>query len=339
MRFAYPYALILLLLMPLLLWLRRRRLAPATVAYSSIAPLAIVAPSPWVRLSRYLPALRGLALLLCILALAQPQWGFETTKLRREGIAIDMIVDISKSMSALDLQIDGEARNRLQVVKRAFRSFVQGDAALAGRKGDLIGLVTFARYADSVSPLTLDHGTLLAALSQVEMATLPEDNGTAIGEGIALGVERLRNSATKSRVMILLTDGANNAGFAEPLEAAQIAKALGIRIYTIGAGTQGTAPVEMRMGDGSVVIQNVPVAIDETVLDQIARHTGGRYFRATDGEALQTIYKEIDRLEKTAAVVEHYQQYVDYFPWFLLAALGLLIAEAVLVNTRLRTVP
>jgi Ca-activated chloride channel family protein len=228
----------------------------------------------------------------------------------------------------------------LEVVKEAFRLFILGEGESAGgREGDLIGMVTFARYADGVSPLTLDHDMLLSLLDQVEIVTQPEDNGTSIGEAMALAVERLRENAATSKVMILLTDGSNNAGLTEPLEAAQIAKALGIKIYTIGTGSRGTAPVPMRTHDGRQVVQRMQVSIDEGTLRQIARLTGGKYFRATDSEALKEIYAEIDRLEKTTTVAQHYQQYVDFFPIFLLAGLGLVLLETVLVNTRLRTVP
>ena len=226
------------------------------------------------------------------------------------------------------------------MVKEAFRLFIVGEGDRAGgREGDLIGMVTFARYADGVSPLTLDHDMLLSLLEQVEIVTQPEDNGTSIGEAMALGVERLRENSATSKVMILLTDGSNNAGLTEPLEAAQIAKALGIKIYTIGTGSQGTAGVPMRTHDGRRIVQRMQVLIDERTLRQIATLTGGQYFRATDSEALKEIYAEIDRLEKTTTVAQHYQQYVDFFQFFLLAGLALVLFETVLVNTRLRTVP
>ncbi len=340
MRLVNPLALFLLILVPLLLYLRYRRQQPAVISYPAIQDLRPLPRSFAVWLHRAMPVLRTLAIVLCVVALARPQWGFETTEVRRQGIAIDMVVDASRSMAAQDLQLEGEEKDRLEVVKEAFRLFVRGEGDNAGgREGDLIGMVTFARYADGVSPLTLDHDMLLSLLDQIEIVTLPEDNGTSIGEAIALSVERLRQSKTTSKVMILLTDGSNNAGLTEPVEAAQIAKALGIKIYTIGTGRRGTAPVSMRTHDGRRVVRRMQVSIDERTLRQIAHLTGGQYFRATDSEALKEIYSEIDRLEKTTTVAEHYQQYIDFFPVFLLCGLGLVLLEAVLVNTRLRTVP
>jgi Ca-activated chloride channel family protein len=339
MRLANPAVLLLLLLIPLLLYVRRRRQRPAAIVYPAIQELRALQPSVMTWLRRGLPLLRALVLILCMVALARPQKGLEATKVYSEGIAIVMVVDISGSMAALDLQLDGQPSNRLQVVKQTFRHFVQGKKHLAGRHGDLIGMVTFARYADSLSPLTLDHDTLLALLDQVEIVTLPEEDGTAIGEAVALGVERLRHSTATSRVMILLTDGSNNAGATEPVQAAEIAKALGIKIYTIGTGSRGVAPVPVRTRDGQMVLRQMQVFIDERTLSEIATMTAGKYFRATDSEALEAIYAEIDRLEKTANVAEQYQDYAEYFPLFVLPGLALLLLEVVLINTRLRTIP
>jgi Ca-activated chloride channel family protein len=263
----------------------------------------------------------------------------KASKVYRQGIAIDMIVDVSRSMAMLDFQFDGSQNNRLEVVKQAFRQFVQGGASLAGRDSDLVGMVTFARYADSISPLTLDHQLLLTLLDTIDIVTLPEENGTAIGEAIALGAERLSNSSAASRVMILLTDGANNAGDVEPLQAARIAKALRIKIYTIGVGTGGMATVAVPAHDGRLALRSMPVLIDEPTLNEIATITGGQYFRATDGAALQAIYAEIDRLEKTWHALGHYQQKVEGFPLLLLASLALLVLEVVLANTCCRTIP
>ena len=338
-RLANPYALLLLLLMPLLYFLHWRWQRPAAIAYSSIQELAALSPSWMTRLRRALPVLRAVVLSLCVLALAQPQWGVEATRVHSQGIAIDMVVDVSRSMEAVERQPDGRQSSRLEIVKQAFHAFVQGHQGLPGRHGDLIGMVTFARYTDSVCPLTLDHDLLLALLDQVDIVTLPEENGTAIGEAIALGVERLRQSIATSRVMILLTDGSNNAGDTEPLQAAQIAKALEVKIYTIGAVTASTAAVPGQAGDGQMVHQSLPGLMDEFTLMEIARITGGRYFRATDGAALQAVYSEIDRLEKTPLLAEHYQRYTERFSLPLLLGLGGVLLEIVLVNTCLRTLP
>ena len=339
MRLASPYALLLLLFVPVLLYLCQQQRYSVAVRYSSIADLVALSPSLATRLRWVLPCLRTLALLLCILALARPQHGIEAIKISSEGIAILMAVDISGSMAALDLQVDGRQSSRLDAVKQTFRSFVGGGKNLSGRAGDLIGMVTFARYPDSLCPLTLDHDTLLALLDPVDIVSVPEEDGTAIGEAMAVGVERLKDSTAKSRIMIVLTDGVNNAGETEPLQAAQIAKALGIKIYTIGVGTRGVAMIPVRSPNGQRVLQRMPVDIDERLLTEVATLTGGQYFRATDGATLQAIYAEIDRLEKTTNVTEHYQQYAELFPLFLLPGLGCLVLEMVLVNTRFRKIP
>jgi Ca-activated chloride channel family protein len=337
-QLANPYALVLLLFVPLLWWCQHRQ-RPVAIAYPTVQTWAQVPRSAMARLRRGMPSLRLMVLVLGILALARPQQGLQATKVYSEGIAIVMVVDISGSMSALDLRLHGEPRNRLDVVKHTFRNFVRGADGLGGRDGDLIGMVTFARYADSVSPLTLDHDTLLSLLDEIAIVSQPEEDGTAIGEAIAMGVDRLREATARSRVMILLTDGANNAGEVEPQQAARIAKALGIKIYTIGTGTRGIAPVPVRTRDGRLEMRQMRVFIDEATLKEIASITDGRYFRATDSETLVNIYRDIDRLEKSANVAEQYQQYAERFAWFLLPALALLLLEVILVNTRLRTIP
>lgn len=339
MRLADPQALLLLLLvLPLLWWLGRGQ-APLGIAYPALGQLASLPPSWPARLRRALPWLRVLVLILAIVALARPQWGVEATKIQREGIAIAMVVDVSSSMGALDLQLGDRQANRLDVVKATFRDFVTGDGVQVGRDGDIIGMITFARYADALSPLTLDHDALLGLLDQVEIVALPDEDGTAIGDGMVLGIERLREAPGASKVMILLTDGSHNAGDVEPLQAAQIASALGIKIYTIGAGTRGIALMPTRDRDGSVNYAPAQVFIDEFTLERIANMTGGQYFRATDAAALRSIYGEIDRLEKARHVAESYQSYIDVFPAVIAAGLVLLLLEVLLVNTRLRTVP
>jgi Ca-activated chloride channel family protein len=338
MQFANPYTLILLIFIPLVWW-RQQHQRRVAIAYPTVQTWAGVPSSSMSRLRQAMPYLRLVVLVLGILALARPQQGLQAAKVYSEGIAMVMVVDISGSMSALDLQLHGEPRNRLDVVKHTFRNFVKGTDSLHGRHGDLIGMVTFARYADSVSPLTLDHDTLLSLLDEIAIVSLQEEDGTAIGEAIAMGVDRLRDATAKSRIMILLTDGANNAGETEPQQAARIAKALGIKIYTIGTGTRGIAPVPVRTRDGRLIMRQMRVFIDEDTLKAIASITDGQYFRATDSETLARIYLDIDQLEKSANVAEQYQQYAERFAWFLLPALALLLLEVILVNTRLRTIP
>lgn len=340
MTFADPEYLLLLLLIPPLLWVARRRRRNAAIGFSATEELAGMRPSFAVRMHEALPWLRALVLALAIVALARPQWGVEVTRVKREGIAIAMVIDVSTSMRAIDLRLDDRPSSRLDVVKATFRDFVVGgEGDLDGRDGDTIGMVTFARFADNLIPPTLDHDALVGLLDHVDIVELPLEDGTAIGDAILRGVDMLRDVDSASRVMILLTDGSNNVGEAEPLVAAQIAAAFGIKIYTVGAGTNGTALVPVSGSDGAVEYRETPVTIDEATLARIAQLTGGRYFRATDGEALRAIYAEIDALEKTRNLVERFQLRYEGF-WVVLGlGLLLLVAEIVLVNTRLRTVP
>lgn len=340
MRFADPYALLLLVIPPLLWWWMTRRRHLRGVSYPSTAPLENLPTSLRQRAMIALPLLRMLTLMLLITALARPQWGIEVTRIDREGIAIAMVVDVSTSMSALDLELKGEKTDRLDVVKATLESFVAGDGnGLAGRAGDAIGVITFARYADAISPPTLDHQALLALLEDVRIIEIPDEDGTAIGDALMLGIDRLREIGDAGRVLILLTDGSHNAGEAEPPEAAEIARALGIRVYTIGAGTRGLALMPVSRRDGGVDYMPTQVHIDEFVLKQVADLTGGRYFRATDGDALRDIYAEIDRLEKGTNVINYFQRYQEAFPWVLLAALATLLLEVLLSSTWLRSLP
>jgi Ca-activated chloride channel family protein len=332
--------LLLLALVALLFHMTRRRNRPATVDYPEIADLAAMDPTLMTRLRVALPYMRALALVLCVFALARPQWGQQVTRIYREGIAIVMVVDISSSMGALDLQIGEDQANRLDMVKETFRAFVEGDEeGLGGREGDLIGMVTFARFSDNLSPLTLDHEALLAALEEVAIVTLPEEDGTAIGDAVVMGAELLQRAGAKSKVLIVLTDGSNNSGNAEPVEAAMVAKTFGIKVYTIGTGTRGIAMTPVHQADGSSELVPRQVFIDEHRLTLMATTTGGQYFRATDGKALKEIYAQIDQLEKSTNVAEQYQRYIEGFPFLLLLALTLLLLEGVLVNTRLRALP
>ena len=344
MRFASPEALLLMLPLALLIFWLRRRGQPHAVGFPAVDALAPLRPSIAVRLRQALPWLRALVLALAVVALARPQWGVEATRVHREGIAIAMVIDTSSSMSAIDLQLDDRPSSRLEVVKTTFRDFVDGrvesDASdLGGRDGDAIGMVTFARYADSVSPLTLDYEALLGLLDQVGIVGLPTEDGTAIGDGIVRAIDLLSATGGAGKVIILLTDGSYNAGETEPLVAARIAAAYGIRIYAIGAGSRGSALMPVPAPGGGVDYLKAQVTIDETTLEQIAQLTGGKYFRATDGAALRAIYAEIDRLETAPNVAEHHQRYIELYPLVVALALGLLLLEMLLVNTRLRTVP
>ena len=341
MIFAEPWALLFLLAIPPLFFLlRHRRREPRPLNFAAVGLLEGLRPSLAQRAYRALPLMRLLALTLCIVALARPQAGLEAARIERQGIAIALTIDISSSMAARDLSLDSQTVDRIGVVKETSRMFIEGDGtALDGRDGDLITLVTFARYSDALSPPTLDHSALLAMLADVALVSIPEEDGTAIGDAMVLGIERLRKASGPSKVMILLTDGSNNAGETDPLDAARAAAALGIRIYTIGAGTTGLAPMPLRVRGGGFVMQPAQVYIDEFTLRQIATQTGGRYFRATDAPALREIYTEIDSLERAPYIERRYQRMVEIFAPFLLLALGLIAAEALLINTRLLRIP
>lgn len=352
--------LLLLVLLPLIWWARRSPRRQATLRYSSSGLLTGIRPGLAVRARILLPVLRILAVALIILALARPQKGNEQTRVLSQGIAIQLVVDRSGSMQALDFKIDGEAVDRLTAVRKVVREFVSGGNGLQGREDDLLGLVAFARFADSMSPLTLDHGYLLETLSKVRIASTQDEDGTAIGDAIALGVDRLRSLESerrfqgaqkiKSKIMILLTDGDNNAGDVEPIKAAELAASYGIKIYTIGAGTEGVAPFPGVDIFGQRVIQQMRVSIDEDTLKKIAEVTGGKYFRATDTDSLQHIYTEIDKLEKTKTQEKRYLQYRELatdsislagfkLPPILLTAFALLVLEVVLASTWLRKSP
>lgn len=357
--FAYPWVLLLaLVLVPLVWydWLRRSRRAP--MRYSATDDLLAAASRPTlaVRARILLPILRSLAVLLLIIAVARPQRADELTKITTEGVALELVVDRSSSMSQRDLvDDDGRAYTRLQAVKQVVEGFIEGDGdKLPGRVGDLIGLTVFAGYPDTVCPLTRDHKHLIRALDDVQVPTVKQEDGTAIGDALLLGLERIRNIGRhtpdeqdfkiKSRAIILLTDGEQNAGEFKPLEAAEAAKALGVKIYAIGA-----APTYriIRSPFGNTR-QRVP--IDERSLKQIADITGGEYFRATDASSLASIYAEIDKLERSKVDEQRYYLYEELayqpinigrleLPPPLLVALVLLAVESLLANTRLRRVP
>jgi Ca-activated chloride channel family protein len=347
-----PWALVLLVLLPLVWWRWLSRRTRTSVRYSSVAWLKRHGSGMRVKARQLIPTLRTLAMAILILCLARPQKGNEQTRIFSEGIAIQMVVDRSSSMQAEDFT-DGRRRiNRLEAVKTVFRDFVAGDGELEGRGDDLIGMIAFAGYADSVSPMTLDHDFLLETLEDTEIVERQSEDGTAIGEAVALAVERLRDLGRrkqedesrriKSKIVILLTDGENNKGEIDPAQAAEIAKTFGIKVYTIGAGSTGVS-------QGGFFAPRYP-PVDEATLKQIADATGGRYWRATDTESLRAIYEEIDKLEKSATEEKRYELWSELatervqlgsirVPPPLAIALALLAFEVILSNTILRKVP
>ena len=335
LEFREPLMLLLAVLaIPLFLLARR---SPGRVLFSSLALLPRTVSGWRARLAWLPDALLSLSLLALVVALAGPRLGERVSQVQREGIAIAMVVDTSGSMRALDLSTADRERTRLAAVQDVFESFVLGGGGLPGRPDDAIGLIRFAGFADTAAPLTLDHENLVAAARNLDIATLRNEDGTAIGDALGLAVERLRESPAQSRIAVLLTDGVNNAGVESPQAAAELARSQGVKVYSIGAGTTGIAPVRIPDGRGGSVLRSMPVEIDEVTLNDIAERTGGRYFRADDAEALVDVYAEIDRLERTRITEERSRQYEELYALplaaaLLLAAFGWLGRAAVFVR-------
>ncbi len=329
-RFANPEYLFLLTLIPFLgiYYWRQRLRRSGKMKFSTLRHVKKAPASMRQALYRYAFLLRLTILSLLILGLARPQSGSRQEEIITEGIDIMMVLDVSTSMLAEDFK----PKNRIEAAKAVAEEFIKG------RTNDPIGLVIFAREAFSQCPLTLDYGVLLEILSKVEVA--PEEwNGTAIGNGLATAVARLKESKAKSKVVILLTDGENNAGEVDPITAAQLAHTFDIRVYTIGAGTRGTAMYPFDHPVFGKQYRPIPVEIDEELLQRIAKITGGKYYRATDTNKLREIYREIGELEKTKIEVKEFTKYRELYLFYAGAALALLFMEVVLMNTYLRKLP
>lgn len=330
-RFAYPWLLWALLILPLLwLWLGRRRDA-AAVGYSTLDLLQGLGKKHGGRDGWLSHLLVTLSLACLIAALARPQSGHSYTKIRASGIDILLVLDVSSSMLAEDFSIGGRRASRLAAVKNVTKDFIEE------RENDRMGIYAFAGKPFLVSPMTLDHDWLLQSLDERVQINL-EIDGTAIGTAITSAANRLKDRDSKSRIIVLLTDGTNNAGPIQPLTAAEAAEALGIKIYTIGAGTRGVAlfPVLDRNQNqrkdifGQPQYRRVQVQFDEETLKEMASMTGGEYFRATGTDSLKEIYEKIDELEKTEVEVDQYEQFDEWFhyaliPGGLLALLHLLL--------------
>jgi Ca-activated chloride channel family protein len=328
MRLAHPWLLLLLLLVPLILYRERGRRAAveAALRVPDLEALKRAGTSMRVRLVRLLPALELAALLLCVVILARPQSGIREREVLSEGIDILLALDVSGSMKAMDLK-----PNRLAAAKAVAKEFV------AGRQGDRIGLVVFAAQSFTQCPLTLDYGVLADLITQVDFGVV--DDGTAIGMGIANAANRLKESKAKSKVIILLTDGVNNAGRVDPITAARLAAAVGIRVYTVGAGVEGEAPYPVDdpvFGRRTMMVRST---IDETTLKEIARLTGGEFFRARDENTLKSIYDRISSMEKTTVETREFVRYDELGPVMLLPALILLGLVLLLESTFLMKVP
>lgn len=336
-EFRDPVLLTLALFAPLVFWLSARR--RGSVTFSSLSLLPEARKSLRLRL-RWLPSgLMSIAVVCLAVAIAGPRTGDSTTQVFAEGIAIMLVVDRSGSMDARDFVADDSSVTRLDAVKQVLRQFVLGQDNQRGRPYDLIGLITFGTYADGVSPPTLDHGNLISALDDVTIATERAEAATALGEGLALAVERLRTSDAKSKVVILLTDGVNNAGVIEPAQAAELAVEHDIRVYTVGAGTNGIAPMPVRRPNGTVRLRPMKVEIDEKTLESIAERTGGMYYNARNVQGLEKAYAAIDKLEKVEITEVRYLEYTHHFGWFTLAALLALALSELARGTWLREIP
>lgn len=328
-RFADPQYLLLLSILPLLgyWYLARRRVRkPGSLRYSHIDVVKRSDVSRSGRFRHALFSLRVIALAALIVAFARPQTGVTGENVMTEGIDIVLALDISSSMLAEDLE-----PNRLEAAKQVAKEFVRG------RRNDRIGLVIFAGEAFTQAPLTLDHEVVATLLDELRVGMI--EDGTAIGMGLATAVKRLRNSDAESKVVILLTDGRNNRGEIDPLTAAQMAQAMGTKVYAIGAGTRGMTRVPVTDQFGGRRYVPMRVEIDEDALKETAQLTGGRYFRATDRESLESIYREIDELETTEMEVQHFTRYGELFHYPLTFGLALLVLEIGMGQTILRKLP
>ncbi len=328
--FAHPWFLLLLLIVPAIairLWKRDR---PSTLQYSDLR-LTHNLPQSWKVRFRWLPvALYLLVLVLLVLAVARPQSSHEREIIHGEGVDIILVLDISGSMAALDF----EPENRLEAAKMVINTFIDE------RKYDRIGLVVFAREAFSQCPPTFDYDVLERMLSQIELGTeLGLNDGTAIGMGLAQGVAMLGESEAESRVVILLTDGVNNAGQIDPLTAAQTATALDTKVYTIGMGKPGMVPFPATDFFGRTTTRMIESELDEEVLEKIAQTTGASYFRATDTEGLQLVYEQINQMEKSDIEVQVFIRHKELVGWVLLPALCLLLLGLVMRHTVFRVLP
>jgi Ca-activated chloride channel family protein len=332
MKFASPWFLLLVLVLPLWLWWEQRVARQGGLKFSSVATAQSLS-SFWAALGpALLLLLRGVTLLLVAAALARPQLGRSESKIRTEGIDIVLVLDISNSMHAMDYEKLGQRQSRIDAVKDVVREFIRA------RPNDRIGMVVFGTRAYVASPLTLDHDWLDRNLNRVRIGLV--EGNTAIGAGIGTAVNRLRDTKAKSKVIVLLTDGGENVRNPPALEAAKAAKEFNVRVYTIGAGSQGIAPMPVFDTAGNIVgYQPIRADLDEDLLKQIAVTTGGQYFRAADTKSLRKTYAQIDSMEKQKVEMLAYEEWRELFPWFLAPGLGCLLLAVTLEQTRLRRLP
>ena len=363
MQLYSPWALFLLLFVPVLAYLMLRKKGTAAVRFPSLVDMRNCSLSWRIRSRPMLNAARWICVVLLIMALARPRKGTVLEEISTEGVAIEAVVDRSGSMQT-EMDYFGQKLNRLEVVKKVLAEFIEGDKKeLKGRSSDLVGLITFARYADTKCPLVHSHNVLIEFLKKTNIVTIRSEDGTAIGDALALAAARLRKAEEeiyqrkaqlaspgedvsdanesgfkiKSKAIILLTDGINNAGQYDPLEAAELAKKWDVKIYTIGIGSsQAYTTIQTPLGTYKMPTgQN----LDEGLLKRIADNTGGFYGRADDAKALRTIVERIDELEKTEVKSVQYTQFAERFGWWTLAALVVLGAEMLAGCTVFRKIP
>jgi Ca-activated chloride channel family protein len=330
-QFAHPWVFALLLLVPLLAWLRARRGKSASIQYSGASLLGALGRNRKITPGGLLAALRLIALTLFLVALARPQRVDITSQVQESGIDMMLAIDLSPSMEALDYHENGEEVSRVHVVRETVGSFIQA------RPNDRIGMVAFAGQAYLLSPLTLDHDWLLQNVDRLQVGLAGD--ATAIGSALAVCANRLRDQPAKSKIIVLLTDGANNAGKITPIAAAEAAHALGIKIYTIGAGSADVAKFPIHDAFGGVTYTTIPVDIDNDALQKIADVGGGKFFRAADYDTLKHVYAEINRLETSKVATKQFHKIKEYFAWAAFPGLLFLGLEIALNHTRFRRVP
>ncbi len=340
LTFAQPWFLLLLLAIPLLAWFRGRTGPAAALTFSSTAALRSLGKSSAARVGKILRALMLLGLAFFAIAMARPQLGKSLTQVEASGIDIMLALDVSGSMLTKDFTIGGEQATRIDAIREVTRKFIEA------RPNDRIGIIAFAGRPYVVSPMTLDHDWLLKNLERVKIGLV--EDGTAIGSGMSAAANRLNDKRSKSRVIVLLTDGENNTGKIPPNTAAEAIKALKIHFYAIGAGINGVAPTPVfnpQNGKpvtdmfGNILYQNQRVHFNEAGLKEVAKIADGQFYRATDTQSLEQIFTDIDKLEKTTVSVKKYQQYRDLFPALVATGLGLLLAQLLLAQTIWKKLP
>lgn len=331
MEFKTPLLLILVVIVPAMIWFLNRRRQLPSFGFSSTKILESAGTTWRVRFGFIPMLIRLIAIALICVALAGPRKVLEDSKSTTEGIDIVLALDCSGSMAAEDFKINGQRKSRFEIIKKAVGEFI------AERKDDRLALIGFAGRAYTVCPLTTDHFWLDANLERTRLGIM--EDGTAIGSGIASSLSRFKDSKAKSKIIVLLTDGVNNAGSMDPISAAKAAAAMGVKVYTIGAASKGYAPYPVQDMFGRKAYQNVQIDLDEGTLTKIAEITGAQFFRATDTESLRNVYKQIDLLEKTKIEQNTYKQYQELFGIFVVAAFILLAIELVLINSVFMRIP